>query len=276
MAASMAWVSNWLSVVSPDRSRRSEPGSMRFSTAASGTSLTRTQIFTDASPWSPEARGSPLARRRRRMLPTPLTDESIGVGNQHGAASLAYAAIGSGTGSPVSGTNRGSTSIGASRSISSSRISHSGHDRADDRDDAAEHQDVVDPGEEALARRVGHARPRARGRRPRAPSRGCPTRRPRPARAGGRPVAAGVPAATCSTWTAPRPRKIAPQAAMPIAMPTWRNVSLIPEAMPLCSFGTTRDGHVGDRRVDAGPRRRRRGGSRRAARSSRRSGRSRP
>ena len=26
---------------------------------------------------------------------------------------------------------------------------------------------------------------------------------------------------------------------MPIAMPTWRNVSLMPEAMPLCSLGTT-------------------------------------
>ena len=51
MAASIACVSNWLSVVSPERSRLLEPGSMRFSTAASGTSLTRTQIFTEASPW---------------------------------------------------------------------------------------------------------------------------------------------------------------------------------------------------------------------------------
>ena len=52
-------------------------------------------------------------------------------------------------------------------------------------------------------------------------------------------MAAGVPAATCWTLSAPWLRKIAPQAAMPMAMPTWRNVSLIPEAMPLCSFGTT-------------------------------------
>ena len=35
------------------------------------------------------------------------------------------------------------------------------------------------------------------------------------------------------------PRKIAPQAAIPTAIPTWRKVSLIPAAMPLCSFGTT-------------------------------------
>ena len=48
MAASMAWVSNWLSVVSPERSRRLEFESMRFSTAASGTSFTRTQIFTES------------------------------------------------------------------------------------------------------------------------------------------------------------------------------------------------------------------------------------
>ena len=53
------------------------------------------------------------------------------------------------------------------------------------------------------------------------------------------PVAAGVPAASCSTSDAPRLRKIAPQAAIPTAMPTCRNVSLIPAAMPLCSLGTT-------------------------------------
>ena len=33
--------------------------------------------------------------------------------------------------------------------------------------------------------------------------------------------------------------KMAPRPAMPVAMPTWRNVELIPEAMPLCSGGTT-------------------------------------
>ena len=53
MAASMAWVSNWLSVVSPERSRRLVLWSMRFSTAASGTSLTRTQIFMRCSSLSP-------------------------------------------------------------------------------------------------------------------------------------------------------------------------------------------------------------------------------
>jgi hypothetical protein len=46
MAASIAWVSKGFRFLSPERSRRLEPSSMRFSTAASGTSLTRTQIFT--------------------------------------------------------------------------------------------------------------------------------------------------------------------------------------------------------------------------------------
>ncbi len=45
MAASMAWVSKGLRFFSPLRSRRIVLGSMRFWTAASGTSLTRTQIF---------------------------------------------------------------------------------------------------------------------------------------------------------------------------------------------------------------------------------------
>src|SRR4051812_18562818 len=46
IAASMACVSNGLRFFSPLRSRRPVEGSIRFSTAASGTSLTRTQIFT--------------------------------------------------------------------------------------------------------------------------------------------------------------------------------------------------------------------------------------
>ena len=33
--------------------------------------------------------------------------------------------------------------------------------------------------------------------------------------------------------------KIAPSAAMPVAMPTWRNVVLMPDAMPLCCGRTT-------------------------------------
>ena len=46
IAASIAWVSNGFRFFSPLRSSRFEFGSIRFSTAASGTSLTRTQIFT--------------------------------------------------------------------------------------------------------------------------------------------------------------------------------------------------------------------------------------
>jgi hypothetical protein len=45
MAASMAWVSKGLRLFSPLRSSRMVPVSMRFCTAASGTSFTRTQIF---------------------------------------------------------------------------------------------------------------------------------------------------------------------------------------------------------------------------------------
>jgi hypothetical protein len=51
---------------------------MRFSTAASGTSFTRTQIFKMLLLGLLAARGT----GGRRMLPTPLTDESIGVGNE--------------------------------------------------------------------------------------------------------------------------------------------------------------------------------------------------
>ena len=47
IAASMACVSNGLRFFSPLRSMRPVEGLMRFSTAASGTSLTRTQIFTE-------------------------------------------------------------------------------------------------------------------------------------------------------------------------------------------------------------------------------------
>ena len=46
IAASMACVSNGLRFFSPLRSSRPVEGLIRFSTAASGTSFTRTQIFT--------------------------------------------------------------------------------------------------------------------------------------------------------------------------------------------------------------------------------------
>src|ERR1700689_940257 len=50
IAASMACVSYGFRFFSPDRSIRPVEGSIRFSTAASGTSLTRTQIF-KGPPW---------------------------------------------------------------------------------------------------------------------------------------------------------------------------------------------------------------------------------
>src|SRR5687767_3834165 len=83
MAASMAWVSKGLRFFSPDRSRRLLLGSMRFSTAASGTSLTRTQIFKSwlllryggNCCWL-GVRGS-MPNRPLRGHPTPLTDQSI-------------------------------------------------------------------------------------------------------------------------------------------------------------------------------------------------------
>ena len=49
IAASMACVSNGLRFFSPPRSSRPVEGLIRFSTAASGTSFTRTQIFTEAT-----------------------------------------------------------------------------------------------------------------------------------------------------------------------------------------------------------------------------------
>src|SRR5215212_10208821 len=82
MAASMAWVSNGLRFFSPDLSSRLELGSMRFSTAASGTSFTRTQIFKSwlllcygGYGWL-GVRGS-MPDRPLRGHPTPLTDQSI-------------------------------------------------------------------------------------------------------------------------------------------------------------------------------------------------------
>src|SRR6478735_10661969 len=70
IAASMACVSKGLSRVSPPRSRRPVEGLMRFTTPASGTLLTRTQIFT----------GSLLVPRQTFAHPSALTDESIASG----------------------------------------------------------------------------------------------------------------------------------------------------------------------------------------------------
>ena len=44
--------------------------------------------------------------------------------------------------------------------------------------------------------------------------------------------------------------KIAPRPAMPVAMPTWRNVELIPDAIPARAGATTPIAAFGDRRVD--------------------------
>ena len=52
IAASMACVSNGLRLRSPLRSMRPLEESIRFSTAASGTSLTRTQIFNVSLLWA--------------------------------------------------------------------------------------------------------------------------------------------------------------------------------------------------------------------------------
>src|SRR3954471_10543091 len=162
MAASMAWVSNWFSVVSPERSRRLEPWSMRFSTAASGTSFTRTQIFTNASPWSPCRR----PRRRRRMLPTPLTDESIGAGNS------AENRPGSGSGCDelrhdvaLAGNEAG---LDLDRGLPLDLLladQPQGRERPRHGEDPAEHEDLVEPGEEALAGGVRDAGARARRHR---------------------------------------------------------------------------------------------------------------
>jgi hypothetical protein len=63
MAASMAWVSNGFRFFSPPRSIRLVLGSILFSTAASGTSFTRTQIFKGSPSVDP---AEPAARLRSR------------------------------------------------------------------------------------------------------------------------------------------------------------------------------------------------------------------
>ena len=122
--------------------------------------------------------------------------------------------------------------------MSRSRTSQGEH-RAGERDEAAEQQHVVEAGEEALAGGVGDRVARAPGASPPGPGRGCPTRRPRRAGAGGRRPRPACRRSASLTLSAPRPTKIAPQTATPTATPTWRKVSLMPAAMPLCSFGTT-------------------------------------
>ena len=56
IAASMPWVSNGFRFFSPERSSRLVSGSIRFWTAASGTSLTRQQIFKSGSSFRDERR----------------------------------------------------------------------------------------------------------------------------------------------------------------------------------------------------------------------------
>src|SRR4051794_1051275 len=69
IAASMAWVSYGLRLRSPLRSMRPVCGLIRFSTAASGTSFTRTQIFNGSLLWD----GTCDQNNR-------LTDQSIACG----------------------------------------------------------------------------------------------------------------------------------------------------------------------------------------------------
>jgi hypothetical protein len=51
IAASMPWVSKGFRFFSPERSSRIVEESIRFCTAASGTSFTRQQIFKCVPPW---------------------------------------------------------------------------------------------------------------------------------------------------------------------------------------------------------------------------------
>ena len=127
----------------------------------------------------------------------------------------------------------------SSRSISPSRTSSSASSEPAIESSAAEQEDLVHPRQEALAGGMGDGLPSPVRDRARAPGRGCRTRPLRSAAAGGRRRRPGVPAASSETLSAPRPRNSAPQAAIPTAIPTWRKVSLIPDAIPLCSFGTT-------------------------------------
>src|SRR5690349_5600978 len=76
IAASIAWVSNGLRFFSPLRSSLIVFGSIRFSTAASGTSFTSTQIFKARVPFVGPAGGRSLADYTHR-----LTGQS-----RHGAA----------------------------------------------------------------------------------------------------------------------------------------------------------------------------------------------
>src|SRR4051812_39940680 len=83
MAASMACVSYGLRFFSPLRSIRPVCGLIRFSTAASGTSFTRTQIFTwngllwanERSRWYPIDSSVNRVVRRGRLLRYGAADE---------------------------------------------------------------------------------------------------------------------------------------------------------------------------------------------------------
>src|ERR687894_361579 len=67
IAASIACVSYGFRFFSPERSSRPVEGSIRFSTAASGTSFTRTQIFTSGL----------LQPNACSVIVSGLTDESV-------------------------------------------------------------------------------------------------------------------------------------------------------------------------------------------------------
>ena len=74
------------------------------------------------------------------------------------------------------------------------------------------------------------------------------TRSRSPARARGR--RAGPPLRCVRTWALIWLARIVPNAATPVAIPTWRSVELIPEAIPARSGGTTADRGRGERDVD--------------------------
>ena len=61
---------------------------------------------------------------------------------------------------------------------------------------------------------------------------------------------AGARRSASATLSAPRPTKIAPQTAIPTATPTWRNVSLMPAAIPLSLLRHDAHRDVGDHRVE--------------------------
>src|SRR3954468_2334343 len=154
MAASMAWVSKGFRFFSPERSRRFELESMRFSTAASGTSLTRTQIFKGVSffavPCGPAvARIAVQATRRRGYYPvdSPVNLRSLGTA---GLQSL------------LGDRHRGRVLDGLPLDLA---LAHEPErqQRPGEGQQASEQEDLVQPGEEPLACHVRRLGPRSGG-----------------------------------------------------------------------------------------------------------------